>query len=285
MTERVFVLGAGRAGLGLARALRASEAGEGRAVEVVGVHGRRHPGGPDGVTVGPIPPAIERATVVLVTVRDAQIDDALRELAGAPLAAGAVVLHASGSAEPAALATVRARGHPAGTFHPLVPLADPARAAALLRGAWIGIDGDDRARACARTLAQALGAQTLEIPPGEKARYHAAAVIASNFPAVLLALGERVLADTGLPPEVAQRALHPLFQAAAENLRSQPGAQALTGPIVRGDVETIGRHLAALATDPEALAVYRALSIPALDLARQGGADAERLEEIRKLLA
>jgi predicted short-subunit dehydrogenase-like oxidoreductase (DUF2520 family) len=237
------------------------------------------------VTVGPLPETLARATVVLVAVRDAQIDAALREVIDAGIGEGTVVLHASGSAEPAMLSAVRQRGHPAGTFHPLLPLADPARAAEVLRGAWIGIDGDERARARARTLADALGAHTLEIPAGEKARYHAAAVIVSNFTAVLLVLGERVLTEAGIAPDVARSALRPLFLAAAENLRDRDAAQALTGPIVRGDVETIRRHLEALADDPEAVAAYRALSIPAIELARAGGTDASRLEEIRVLLA
>jgi predicted short-subunit dehydrogenase-like oxidoreductase (DUF2520 family) len=278
MTEQVFILGAGRAGLGLARALRAS------GVRVVGVHGRRNPGGPDGVTVGPLPPSVGDATVTLVTVRDAELEGAIGELARAALAPGSVVLHASGSSDPAGLALLRERGHPAGTFHPLVPFADPARAGAMLRGAWIGIDGDGKARASARTLAAALGAHTLEIPAGEKARYHAAAVIASNFPAVLLWLGERVLAHAGLDAETARRALRALFLAAAENLRVQSGPEALTGPIVRGDVETVHRHLGALASDHLALAAYRALSRPAIELARAAGADPERLAQIRALL-
>lgn len=278
MSERVFVLGAGRAGLGLARALRTS------GVEVVGVHGRHERGGPDAVSTGPLPSTLGQASVVLVTVRDAQIDGALRELESAPLAPAAVILHASGSAEPAGLDALRAAGHPGGTFHPLVPLADPARAAEMLRGAWIGIDGDARARACARLLADALGAHTLEIPAGEKARYHAAAVIVSNFPAVLLSLGERLLERVGFGREAARRALYPLFIAAAENLRSHTGAQALTGPIVRGDVETVRRHVDALRPEPEVLEVYRVLSRAALALAREGGADQQRLLEIDRLL-
>jgi predicted short-subunit dehydrogenase-like oxidoreductase (DUF2520 family) len=235
--------------------------------------------------VGPIPGSLASASVVLIAVRDAQIDAAIHELIDAGIPPGAVVLHASGSTEPGALAALRERGIPAGTFHPLLPLADPARAAERLRGAWIGIDGDERARACARALASAVGAHTMEIPAGEKPRYHAAAVIASNFPAVLLALAERVLTEAGIAADAARSALRPLFLAAAENLRDRPAAEALTGPIVRGDVETVRRHLEALSSDAEALAAYRALSLPALELAREGGTAAERLGEIRTALA
>src|SRR5689334_11737485 len=112
MKPRIFIMGAGRVGLGFTRAFRAA------GVDVVGVHGRRNPGGQDGVTVGPLPPSLSEANVVLVTVRDAQIDDAVHELLGASLAHGAVIMHASGAAEPESLTVARNRGHPAGTFHP-----------------------------------------------------------------------------------------------------------------------------------------------------------------------
>ena len=65
MIERVFILGAGRAGRGLARALRASGA------EIVGLHGTHPEAGEDPVTAGPLPPTVSRADVILVTVRDA----------------------------------------------------------------------------------------------------------------------------------------------------------------------------------------------------------------------
>ena len=274
----MFVLGAGRAGTGLTRAFRMS------GVAVVGLHGRHVHEGPDPVTAGTIPATIATATVVLVAVRDAQIDDALRELLEAPLAPDAVVLHASGSAEPAMLDQVRAHGHAAGTFHPLVPIADPLRAPQQLCGAWVGIDGDERAKTASRDLAAALGCHVFDIPPGQKARYHAAAVIVSNFPAVLLATGDRVLAETGIPAEAAEQALRALFLAAIGNLRRQHGAVSLTGPILRGDVDTIRRHLVALADDPGALEVYRSLSRALVDLASDAGTDADRLQAIRAML-
>jgi predicted short-subunit dehydrogenase-like oxidoreductase (DUF2520 family) len=271
-------MGAGRAGVGLARAFRAA------GVEVVGVQGRHEAGGPDGVTVGRLRASLSRAAVILVTVRDSQIDDALRELLGAGPAPDAVFLHASGSAEPAMLEVVRGAGHPAGTFHPLVPLADPARAAEALRGAYIGIDGDGAARTVSRALAAALGAHTLEIPPGEKARYHAAAVIVSNFPAVLLRVGERVLRDAGVAPEEALGAARALLRVAAANVEGGDVARILTGPIVRGDAGTVRSHVNALAADPEALAVYRALSLAALELARESGTSPDGLAAVRSAL-
>jgi predicted short-subunit dehydrogenase-like oxidoreductase (DUF2520 family) len=252
---------------------------------VVGLHGRKALNEPDAITAGPIPPFFAGATVVYVTVRDAQLEEVLASLASTPMSPGAVVLHASGAAEPAALAALRAQGHPCGTFHPLFAFTDPARAAAGIGSAWFGIDGDPRAREASRTLASALGARTLEIPAGEKVRYHAAAVFVSNFPALLMASGEKLLGKIGLMPDDARAALMPLFAAAAENVKAKPSAQALTGPIVRGDVDTVRKHVAALKATPELLAFYRALSTAAVELAREAGTDPKKLAEISTILA
>jgi predicted short-subunit dehydrogenase-like oxidoreductase (DUF2520 family) len=276
--ERVFILGAGRAGRGLARALRASGA------EVIGLHGTRAESGEEPVTAGSIPSAAARADAIMVTVRDAQLEGALGQLASAGLAPGAIILHASGSAEPAGLTALRVAGYAAGTFHPLVPLADPARASELLRGAWIGVDGDERAIAMARALAVRVGARVLLIPEGEKARYHAAAVFAANFPTVLAALAARLLNEAGVSHSEGWPAVLGLMRAALSNLGDQAPSHALTGPIARGDVDTVARHLTTLAADPPALETYRILSRAAVDLAREQGTDGGRLAEIERRL-
>ena len=276
--DRVFILGAGRAGRSLARALRAG------GVPVVGLHGR-HASAADGITAGAPPQSLGSASCVLVTVRDAQLEDALATLGTASIARHAVVLHASGSADPQGLTALRGAGHPCGTFHPLVALSDAEHAPETLRGAWIGIDGDDEARQVSERLAAAVAARVLYIPPGEKARYHAAAVFASNFPTVLMCLAEELLREVGIAPDVARGALHPLFASAVENLRGGAGAGALTGPIVRGDADTIARHLDALREHPDTLDAYRALSRAALRWVREGGrTDGRRLDQIERLL-
>ncbi len=279
MTARVFVIGAGRAGRALAHAMRVG------GVPVVGLHGRR----PSiDATSGAWPASLPSASVVLVTVRDAELDAVLRSLLSAPLGAGAVVLHASGNMEPPALELLRAQGHPCGTCHPLLPLTDPTRATEQLRRAWMGIDGDAGARARSRELAAAIGARVLEIPAGEKARYHAAAVIVSNFPVVLLAVAVRLLTSIGIQDDAARGALGSLLVSAAENASALGPSVALTGPVARGDVETVRAHLAALADTPEILALYRALSRQALPLAAEAGAEAgadpARLAELSRAL-
>jgi predicted short-subunit dehydrogenase-like oxidoreductase (DUF2520 family) len=283
VSERVFILGAGQVGQGLYRAFRAAH------VDMLGLHSRR----PNGVATssGHIPATIGDANAVIVAVRDEQLNGALGEVIDAVspsgrrrVASGTVILHTSGGAEPEMLSRLGELGLSGGTFHPLVPFANPERAPELLRRGWIGIDGDDPARAMSRRLAGHLGARTLDIPPGMKSVYHAAAVISSNFPVVLEAVAARLMMDVGIPERSAQQAVHALVEGAISNTSGAPPEEVLTGPVVRGDVDTVHRHLQALRHHPEARALYRRLSFAALEIAARRGTDPERLGEIQRLL-
>lgn len=283
MSERVFIIGAGQVGKGLFRAFRAAS------VDVLGLHSRR----PTALATssGHLPSAIADANTVIVAVRDEQIDDALAELVDATspsgrrrLASGTVVVHTSGGAEPEMLSRLSSMGLGGGTFHPLVPFANPEHAPELLRKGWIGIDGDDSARATSRRLAGHLGARTLDIPPGMKPIYHAAAVISSNFPVVLEAVAARLMTDVGIPDNSARQAVHSLIEAAISNTAGARAEDVLTGPVVRGDADTVHRHLQALRHDPDARALYRRLSFAALEIAARRGVDPNALAEIQRLL-
>lgn len=283
MSERVFILGAGQVGVGLFRAFRAAH------VEVVGLHSRRP--SPVATSSGHLPSSIGDANTIIVAVRDNQIDDAFAELVDAistsgkrRLASGTVILYTSGGAEPELQSRLGDLGLSGGTFHPLVPFANPERAPELLRKGWIGIDGDDPARATSRRLAGQIGARTLEIPPGMKSIYHAAAVISSNFPVVLEAVASNLMISLGIPEHSAQQAVHSLMEAAISNTADKDPESVLTGPVIRGDAETVHRHLQALRYNPEARALYRRLSFAALEIANRRGTDPEQLAEIQRLL-
>ena len=283
MTERVLIVGAGQVGRGLFRAFRAS------GVEVLGLHGRRPSG--FATSSGALPSSLSGANAVVVAVREDQIDDALAELINergsgsrGRLAPGTVLLHTSGSAEPELIPRLAEFDLRGGTFHPLVPFAIPERAPELLRRAWIGIDGDDQARATSRRLAGHIGARTLDIPPGGKGAYHAAAVMSSNFPVVLAALASDLLIGLGIPERSAQQAVHSLLEGAVTNLADVPPDEALTGPIVRGDADIVMKHLSALRSEADARAVYKRVSLAALGIAQRRGVPQEQLEAMQKLL-
>ena len=280
MTERVFIVGPGHVGRGLFRAFRAS------GVDVVGLHGKR----PSGIatSTGPLPKEMSSANVIMVCVRDSQLDETIEELMVATragrIARGAVILHTSAIAEPAGLRTLNDAGFPGGTFHPLVPFSDPEVSAELLRKGWIGIDGENAAKNASRRLAGHIGARTLDIPPGKKPAYHAAAVISSNFPVVLASVAGHLLHDIGVPDSSAYQAVESLMSGALANMKQTLPDDALTGPIMRGDGETVGKHMRALEGHGASLDVYRALSGAAIEIAKHRGVDQKKLAVLGGIL-
>ena len=264
MSERVFLIGAGKVGRGLAHAFRSA------GLQVLGVHARS---ARDGATsTGPLPRVMSEANVVILAVSDPSLNDACHDLAlaargrSSPLTLGTIVLYTSGSATPPALEELRVAGSPCGTFHPLAPFSTPERGASSLRDGWVGIDGDPIACATARRLAAAIGARTVNIPAGAKAQYHAAAVVASSFPVILAGLATRLLAGAGVEARSAEQVVERLMTAAVENLVHGSASEVLTGPAARGDANAIAAHRAALRGDPELTAVYDALTRAATTL-------------------
>ena len=280
MSERVFIIGPGHVGRGLFRAFRTS------GVEVVGLHGKR----PSGLatSTGTLPKEMTGANVIMICVRDSQLDETIEELTSAVRAGraarGAAILHTSAIAEPAGLKALGEAGFPGGTFHPLVPFTDPEISADLLRKGWVGIDGENAAKNASRRLAGHLGARTLEIPAGMKPAYHAAAVMASNFPVVLASVAGHLLHDIGIPDSSAYQAVESLITGALANMKQALPDDALTGPVVRGDADTVGKHLRALEGRDTSLEVYRALSSAAVEIAAYRGTDPKKLAALRGML-
>jgi predicted short-subunit dehydrogenase-like oxidoreductase (DUF2520 family) len=170
---------------------------------------------------------------VLLCVPDGEI-----AAAAAVVAPGAVVGHSSGATGLDVLA-----GREAFSLHPLmtVPAGAPP---GVLRGAGCAVDGSTaRALAVAEALAAALGLRATRVRDADRAAYHAAASIASNFLLALEAGAERLAATAG----VERALLVPLVRATVENWATRGAAEALTGPIARGDEETVARQRAAVA--------------------------------------
>ena len=266
----IGIIGPGRAGIGLALALAA-------AGYDVRLHGRTKKAVPKPLTltVAPEhePPAwIAQAGVVILAVRD----DAIRPLAESLSRAGSlraeqVVLHLSGAQGQEALGALVGSRAALGSLHPLQTISDPARAGQRLRGAWAAVEGMPRAVEAAEQLAHSLGMHPFHIPSKAKAMYHAGAVFASNYFVVVEAVAQRLLRHAGLSDADAWRALRPLVEGTLENLTRQEPMAALTGPVARGDLATIRRHLDALTHDDAML--YRALGRAALELAQKRGMD------------
>ena len=274
---RVAILGAGRMGQGLALAL--GEAGHRSTL----VSRSSHPVIPPlRLHTGPRETALRDASVVLLAVPDAAIASLATELAAeGGITPQHVVLHLSGLLDREALGPLAESGAALGSLHPLQTVSDPATAGARFAGAYAGVEGDDRARAAAEGLARSLGMVPVRIPDGAKPAYHAGAAFAANYTTALVAVAERLALAAGIAPDVARRLYLPLIRGAAANLEAGPAA-ALTGPVRRGDTETVAAHLAVLG--PEDRKLYLLLAREALRLAREAGLVPEAADRMARLL-
>jgi len=266
-TPRVGVVGAGRVALGLALALRKAR------IRVLGVHGRRDRPVPPGIrlTIGAEPPWIGEADVVILAVSDAALPAlAARLAADGAMRIGQVALHVSGVLTAEALSALSECGVATGSMHPLMTVAEePERAARSFRGATFVLEGELEAVRVADALVRAVGGCPAMIPPEGKALYHAGAVFASNYLVTVLGVAERLLERSGMGLEAAREALRPLALATVENVASSGPAAALTGPLARGDADTVRRHRAALESDERRL--YDSLARATLTLAKAKG--------------
>ncbi len=209
--------------------------------------------------------ACRDSKVALLCVPDAAIAEACESIAEAvpPLR---FVGHTSGATGLDALEAATARGAEAFSLHPLQTVPDRD---ASLTGAPCAIAGaSPGATEAARTLALGLGMRPFEVPEESRAAYHAAASIASNFLVALEESAAELLERAGI--EDGRELLAPLVLRTAANW-AERGGEALTGPIARGDEETVRRHLEALReTSPELVELYEALAERTRELARQG---------------
>jgi predicted short-subunit dehydrogenase-like oxidoreductase (DUF2520 family) len=161
---------------------------------------------------------------------------------------------------------------PAGAIHPLRSFADPARAAEQFAGAACAIDGDREAVEVLEEFARAIGGVPLRVRTDRKALYHAGAVFASNYLVAALEAALRLFEAAGVPRKEALPALGSLAEGTLANVRAVGIPAALTGPIERGDAETVKRHIEALAAEAPGLAgAYAALARLAIEVALEKG--------------
>jgi predicted short-subunit dehydrogenase-like oxidoreductase (DUF2520 family) len=283
--KKIGFIGCGRVGSALALLLQ--QAG----YEVVGVASRRQTsaeilaerlGCPvlDGHEVAC------RADVLFLTTSDDAVTTVSAALAGAAaFHDGQIVLHLSGALTSEALAPAVAQGAIALSLHPIQSFASVEQAIAVLPGSYFSIEGDPRGYGFARDVVTQLRGQSFLLDSGAKVLYHVACVVASNYFVGLLACSLDLLDEADIPEEMRLPALLPLVAGTLNNIRTLGIPHALTGPIARGDAETLEKHLAALEGLPEQLRIYLSLGLKTVDVARaKGTITPEQARGLRSLL-
>ena len=287
----VVIIGAGRLGTALARALDAcgyevralvarSAASARRACTRAGVKARA-------LSLARLEELPSSDIIFITTPDDAVAETAVRLASLDIEGAGRVALHTSGALASDALASLQSRGYGVGSMHPLAAVSEPQAGAESLRRAFYCVEGDRAAVRVARRIVRELGGRSFSVRTEDKALYHAAAVLTAGHTVALFDIAVHLLARCGLADKEARRVLLPLLGSALENLSRETPERALTGTFARGDAETVRKHLAALreAGEADALLAYALLGGRSLRLAAHAGADAKRLKEIARLLS
>lgn len=275
---RIGVIGAGRVGGVLAAGLRAagheivsaageSDASRGRIADLL-------PGVPNDK-----PSVVARdCDLLLLTVPDDMLDNVVSVLAASgSLREGQYVVHTSGRHGLAILAPAIARGARAIALHPAMTFSGTAVDLDRLDGCVFGLTAEPDEREVAAALVSDLGGRSIWVPESRRALYHAGLAHGANHLVTLVTEAMEMLAAAGADDPAAT--LRPLLTAALDNALEH-GDAALTGPIVRGDVNTVKAHLEHIAVQtPTTLPSYLALARATLSRAVTDG----RLMPLRAL--
>ena len=259
---RIAIVGPGRLGTSLARALHAARYKVAEIVYRSGPSARAAKMLARELGAEPLRYPEQFAPVVFICVGDSQLGAVSQELANWPWK-GRVAVHTSGAMTSDVLVLLREKGAAVGSVHPMMSFVRGA--VTPLNGVSFGLEGDAKALQVARTIVRDLGGHSFVLNKAAKPLYHAFGAFASPLLIATLAAGERVGIKAGLTEAQARAAMRPIIEQTLKNYLEKGTAGAFSGPMIRGDVETIRKHLDALCAMPEIRDAYIALVRCALD--------------------
>jgi len=286
--KRFSIVGAGRLGTALGAALVRRGF---RAEAVVDRDARAAREGRRVIGAGRASTSLAAAARAKGLVVIAVPDDAVASVAAAlarPVSGGAWahrdVFHTSGLVPAAALEPLARLGARTASLHPVQSFPRKDLPASIFRGITWGIEGDREAVETAAGIVRVLRGHVLLLSAENKARYHAACALASNALVALEWTAVELLEKAGVEGKTAAATLLPLAQGTLQNVKSLGLEKALSGPVARGDVGTVRKHLEALEGQPGAKEVYTVLGKRVLRLASKRGLPAGRIRALRRLL-
>jgi predicted short-subunit dehydrogenase-like oxidoreductase (DUF2520 family) len=194
-----------------------------------------------------------------------------------------IVCHLAAGVPIKVLDPLRTQGAVTGVFHPLQAIGSSN--AAILPGITFAIEADEPLFKILREMAVALGGRVIELKGDDRVLYHASAIMASNYLVTLVSLAAGLWQGFGTQ-EQAIRALVPLIRGTLDNIEQIGIPDCLTGPISRGDTETIEKHLRIVAEfAPQTLDAYKMLGLKTIPIASaKRSIDADKAAEMKELL-
>jgi predicted short-subunit dehydrogenase-like oxidoreductase (DUF2520 family) len=226
----------------------------------------------------------DAAELVFITTPDDVVAEVCGEIQWRE---GQSVVHCSGAHSVDILEAAKKLGAAVGSFHPLQTFADVDQAIENLPGSTVALEAEEPLLSTLKELALLLNGNWVELKPGDKVLYHAAAVFVCNYLVTLVKLALDLWLDFGVSAGEAVRALLPLLKGTINNIDSIGLPDCLTGPVARGDSSTIERHLSALETrSPSLLTTYKELGLQTIPIAlAKGKVNEQKAEEMKALLS
>jgi predicted short-subunit dehydrogenase-like oxidoreductase (DUF2520 family) len=196
------------------------------------------------------------------------------------------VVHCSGAHSIDILELAKQRGANVGCFHPLQTFASVNQAIENIPGSTFAVEADEPLLSTLKEMATTLKGDWVVLKAGDKVLYHAAAVFACNYLVTLVKLATDLWQTFEVPPAQATKALMPLLQGTLRNIGNIGLPNCLTGPIARGDLGTIKRHLEALEKQaPTLLHTYKELGLQTIPISlAKGKIDSQKAQELQALL-
>jgi len=221
--------------------------------------------------------AAEHADIVLITASDAAVAQVCQEIAWRP---GQAAVHCAGALPVSALDFAASCGAATGGLHPLQTFPSPDSWGRLKGVVFAAESADAGLAPWLRQFARDLGGSPFEITSGQRAAYHASAVMASGLLAGLAGLAAEMWSQFGVPRDRALASLAPLIESTARSLREHGLPAAMTGPYVRGDVQTVAMHLEVMAAQSHDVAhAYAALALAQMHIAAEQGSLTESAQQ------
>ena len=220
--------------------------------------------------------------VIAITTQDRVITEVAGEIAEKSKGLnGKLFFHTSGAHPSSILSVLEAKGALLGSFHPLQTFPDVDSAIRVIPETYIFIDGNEEAIPLLTAIGKAIGFDVVRIDGKNKVLYHLSAVYVCNLLCALLYAGQEIMSMAG----VELRPFFPIIKATLENIEAKGPLMSLTGPIIRGDVETVVSHLKAIDNLELQARVYKALSSVALEMVKKKEAlDSKTLDRLEEIL-
>lgn len=217
--------------------------------------------------------ATKKADIVFITTPDGTIKEACDGIAAKNgFSPGSVVLHCSGALTSTILLSAKECGASTCSMHPLQSFASTEYSHNPFSGIVTSVEGDEKATDAASLIAADLGSGCVTIRTDDKILYHASAVVASNYLVTLLDLSLNLIRQAGVPADDAFRGLKPLIEGTISNIERMGIRNALTGPVARGDIQTIENHLLEIGSKmPHLLQIYKTLGLHTVEIAKAKG--------------